>query len=525
MNVTQNTQRVAIIGGGPAGLVAAKSLLEEGLQPIVFEQSSNVGGQWNATAPHSGIWTSMRANTSKITTCFSDFAYEEPVHMFPTHQQIHAYLLQYADRFHLNQHIHLNSRVNRVSRADNEGWFVQSTTEGESQKDEIFSHVIVASGRYNKPQIPQVKGLERFKGSGGVSHTFDYQSNEPFKGKRVLIIGNSISGLEVASEMANEPTISVISSCRKSRYIFTKTLAGIPTDCIVLTRFATLLNRVLPPEVAAEGLKDLLLTHCGNPVQYGGIKPAENILEAGFSQCQWYLAQVAEGKILPKRGVVEVTEESVIFEDGSQEQIDAIVFATGYQINLPFLSNDILQIINADDTHIDLYRQTFHPDLPHLAFIGLYAQIGSYFPTLELQARWIAMTWSGIKPLPSQEQMRAGIREFQEWKQTHFEETLHEMAVMLSNEAGVAPDLLKHPEIAKALLFGPLAPSQFRLDGHGRREDAAQEFAVAASTFGCITSPILDEKQMAGLAMVVDAVKEDQSLASLLQLLQRETIT
>ena len=232
---------------------------------------------------------------------------------------------------------------------------------------------------------------------------------------------------------------------------------------------------------------------------------------------------MAEGKILPKRGVREVTEKTVFFEDGSRETIDAIVFGTGYEMHLPFLARDILKVINADGTHIDLYRHTFHPDLPNLAFIGLYVQIGPYFPMLELQGRWIAMVWSGAKSLPTREKMMDGIREFQEWKLVHYETLFDEVAVMLSAEAGVAPALDKHSELAKALLFGPLASSQFRLDGHGKHEDAAKEFMSAASSFGNITSPYLTDEQMGGLTMIASALKENESIAALLRILKQRS--
>ena len=443
--------------------------------------------------------------------------------MFPTNQQMHAYLLQYAEHFDLHKYVRLNSRVDMVQRAEDGNWLVRSTALGASSKVERFSHVIVASGRFNKPHMPPLTGLETFAGAGGLSYTFDYQDNAPFKGQRVLVIGNSISGLEVASAMATDPTITVLSSCRKPRYIVTKILGGIPADCAAFTRFATLLNRVLAPEAAAQGLKQMILTHCGNPAQYGGLEPVEDLFEANISQCQYYLAHVAEDKIRPKRAAVEVTEDRVTFEDGSQEQIDAIVFGTGYTLQLPFLSPDILHVLNANDTHIDLYQHTFHPDLPHLAGIGLYVQIGPYFPVLELQARWVAMTWSGVQSLPSRAQMMAGIQAFQAWKQMHKETLFHEMAMMLSQQAGVTPQLHKHPELAKALLFGPLAPSQFRLDGHGRRENADKAFAAAASAFGCITSPDLNDEQMAGLVMAARAMPEDTSLAAWLSMLQEAT--
>jgi len=228
MQTTRDGGRVAIVGGGPAGLVAAKSLLEEGLHPTVFERSSNLGGQWNAPGPHSGVWKTMRANTSKVTMCFSDFPFEEELPMFLTNQQAHAYLWKYAKHFGLDECLKLNTRVEIVSRADGGGWLVESKTLEERRGAEVFPHVIIAPGRFNKPRIPTVKGLAKFKGA--TSHTFDYWGNDQFQEKRVLLIGNGISGLEVADELATDPSITVFSSCRKPRYIITKIFGGIPAD-------------------------------------------------------------------------------------------------------------------------------------------------------------------------------------------------------------------------------------------------------------------------------------------------------
>ena len=521
MQTTRDGRRVAIVGGGPAGLVAAKSLLEEGLHPTVFERSSNLGGQWNAPGPHSGVWKTMRANTSKVTMCFSDFPFEEELPMFLTNQQAHAYLWKYAKHFGLDECLKLNTRVEIVSRADGGGWLVESKTLEERRGAEVFPHVIIAPGRFNKPRIPTVKGLAKFKGA--TSHTFDYRGNDQFQEKRVLVIGNGISGLEVASELATDPSITVISSCRKPRYIITKIFGGIPSDCAHFTRFACSLIAPYRRTRLPKLLRTIILKHCGSPEQYGGLKPADNIFEANISMSQYYLAQVAEGKILPKEGLFELTEDTALFADGTSERIDAAVFATGYELSLPFLAQDVQQSIAADGTQIDLYCHTFHPDLPNLAFIGLYVQVGPYFPVLELQARWIAMVWSGIKPLPSREKMMAGIGEFQGWKKAHYETFFHEMAIMLSKEAGLAPALDKHPELSKALLFGPLTASQFRLDGHGRRQGAATEFLAAASAFGNITSPHLSEEQTAALTMIANTVGDEPSLAALLPVLQRRS--
>src|SRR5262245_30356646 len=91
--------RVAVVGAGPSGLVAAKSLKEDGLEPIVFEQANGMGGQWHAPSAYSGIWPGMRANTSKTMDTFSDFPPVESLPMFPRFEDLRDYLRSYAKTF------------------------------------------------------------------------------------------------------------------------------------------------------------------------------------------------------------------------------------------------------------------------------------------------------------------------------------------------------------------------------------------------------------------------------------------
>src|SRR3954470_15984898 len=91
--------RVAVVGAGPGGLAAAKHALEAGFETTVFEASDDLGGQWHATAAHSGIWPGVHTNTSPAMTAFS--APPPPPHhpLHPAAEQIHAYLRDYAERF------------------------------------------------------------------------------------------------------------------------------------------------------------------------------------------------------------------------------------------------------------------------------------------------------------------------------------------------------------------------------------------------------------------------------------------
>src|ERR1700712_2880562 len=97
--------RLAVIGAGPGGLVSAKHALDAGFDVTVFEASDDLGGQWQATAPHSGIWPGMRTNTSRMMTAFSDFPPPDDVELYPLAEQVLAYLRRYSDAFGVTEHI------------------------------------------------------------------------------------------------------------------------------------------------------------------------------------------------------------------------------------------------------------------------------------------------------------------------------------------------------------------------------------------------------------------------------------
>ena len=107
--------KVAIVGAGPSGLVAARYLLMHGFTPVILEPSSRIGGQWNQGAAHSGIWPTMVTNTSRVTTHFSDMSWPQGTQMFPHNRDVQAYLARYAGAFGITERIRSQNRVDRSS--------------------------------------------------------------------------------------------------------------------------------------------------------------------------------------------------------------------------------------------------------------------------------------------------------------------------------------------------------------------------------------------------------------------------
>jgi dimethylaniline monooxygenase (N-oxide forming) len=470
-----------------------------------------VGGQWYGLSNYSGVWPGMRANTSKTLDTFSDFPPAESLPMFPRVEELRDYLRSYAAAFDLNRSIHLKTPVQRIERDDGRWRIVTGDGGGER-----FDGIVVASGRFNRPHWPVIEGIERF--AGEVVHSFHYRGRDAFRGKHVVVLGNSVSGTEIASDLAIDDSIRVTASLRKPRYVIPRVSRGVPSDWRFFTRYSA----YLPMDVVADDLKRLVLDVSGHPSQYGAPAPHENILVAHITLCQHWLAYVAEGRIRCCPAIVGVRGRTVVFADGREEEADTIITATGYDLSLPFLPEDVRRTLNADPTALDLYVHTFHPDLPGLAFIGQYILIGPYAPCVELQARWIAMVWSGMRELPPRDRMARGIEEWREIRKMTSTLLLPPLAVALSQEAGVAPDLAARPEITRHLLFGPLAPAQFRLDGHGRRADALELYKQAIGSFGSDTSPVPTAEELGELRMLVGALGDRApELGAALQTLER----
>lgn len=180
-----------------------------------------------------------------------------------------------------------------------------------------------------------------------------------------------------------------------------------------------------------------------------------------------------------KGNVKEFTETAAIFEDGSREDnIDAVIFATGYSFAFPFLGDSVKVVKN----RVSLYKKVFPPNLekPTLAMIGLIQPLGAIMPISELQARWVTQVFKGLKTLPSQSEMMREITEVQRQIDTRYVESQRHtiqgdyMDVMeeLAELLGVKPNLLSiaftDPKLALQLFLGPCTPIQYRLQGPGK---------------------------------------------------------
>jgi hypothetical protein len=248
--------------------------------------------------------------------------------------------------------------------------------------------------------------------------------------------------------------------------VLQKIVDGVPSDWRWYTHAAALERRSLPRQEWAGRLRERIVRLSGHPADFGAPAPDDDLLVAGHSLCQDYLAQVQRGEIVCCPGIAAVDGRTVTFTDGTEKTVDVLICATGYELDIPYFSDDVRRTIGPQ---FALHHRTFHPRLPGLALIGQFALQGPYFPLLELQARWVVGVWAGDLPEPVPAAVVASLATPPPAVDSH-----HVLALTLAEQAGVAPDLQAQPELTEALLFGPMLPSRYRLRGPGARPDAAE---------------------------------------------------
>jgi dimethylaniline monooxygenase (N-oxide forming) len=286
----------------------------------------------------------------------------------------------------------------------------------------------------------------------------------------------------------------------------------VPTDHRVFTRFHALAEESLPRGEFGAMLKELVLSWAGNPDQYGAPKPAESILDAGLTLSQHFLPLVAEGRIELRPWFDRVDGAQVSFGDGRKEIFDGILFGTGFDLKMPFLDEPTRRVLNIDAERLDLFKHTFHPQLPGLAFVGIWDQSGPMFPPIELQARWLAYVWSGAIAAPTPDELQQGLAESRALRGPQ-KTKMNLMALLFARAAGVEPDPQRWPALKRALLFGPLAPISFRLEGRDALPDAADRFAEEARAFGCMQSSAFQESELQKLRRLADVAVSSQTAA------------
>ncbi|HJQ05795.1 MAG TPA: NAD(P)-binding domain-containing protein [Nocardioides sp.] len=392
---------VAVIGAGISGLTMSKMLADYGVEFATFESSDRVGGNWAFGNPngHSSAYRSLHIDTSKHQLSFKDFPMPEEYPDFPHHTQVKDYLDAYADAFDIRRNIEFENGVVHARRLpEGGGWELETQRTGVRR----FDVLLVANGHHWDPRFAEKPG--EFTGLTMHSHAYiDPRTPHDLTGKRILIIGLGNSAADIAVELSSKTLDNeVVISTRSSAWIVPKYFAGKPADKYYRT------SPHIPFAWQRKFVQVMQPMTAGRPEDYGLPTPNHKFFEAHPTQSVELPLRLGSGDLRAKGDIARFDGSTVHFEDGTAEDFDVVIHATGYNITFPFFDEDV---ISAPENHIRLYKRIFKPGFDDVAFIGFAQSTPTLFPFVECQTRLVAAWLVGRYAPPSEAEMERVIDE------------------------------------------------------------------------------------------------------------------
>jgi hypothetical protein len=371
-----------------------------------FEKGSGVGGNWRFENDNgmSSAYRTLHINTSRGLMAYKTFPMPEDYPDYPNHFQIARYFDDYVDRFGFRDEIRFRTEVKRVEPVDG-AWEVTFEGRDGGRGSERYRAVLVANGHHWDPRWPEppFSGADAFEGE--QVHVHHYREPEVLRGKRVLVlgIGNSATDIAVEASRIAEKTFLAM---RRGAYVLPKYMNGKPTDesaSPILTRFPLSVQRFF--------IGRMLGITAGDMTAYGLPQPDHKLLEAHPTVSAELLSRLGHGDIEVKPNIDRFAGgRTVRFADGSEEEIDLVVYCTGYKISFPFFDP---ALVSAEDNRLRLYRRVVSIEHPGLYFLGFIQPLGAIMPIAEAQAEWVADLLGGRAALPSAGEMRKEIADYE----------------------------------------------------------------------------------------------------------------
>ena len=528
---TDNKQRIAIVGAGPAGLVAARWAIHYNLQPTLYDSAPTVGGVWrlesrgsNGETP-SFRWPSNRTKLSRYCVKFHGLPHTVQTEIFPTREQMGTYLERYAAHFGILPFTRLKHRVISAEPIDEDikftRWQISFINESNEKLCEQFDRLIIATGDCAKKFIPKAfQELLTDKNcsfEGQVYHTPIDAPNElsAYSGKNVVIVGNSFSALELLAFIAGnedaEANAKHVTLLRRRPYWIVPKFVPInplknappedqldsqlPFDVLFMRRCVQQEN-IYQQEDESLTFHHMLESLLPNHNLMAGGKFALNprhrsvcftLVGEGFTKNVERIGERLD--VFEKDPVVALEEKSILLASGASVPCDMLVFGTGFESSAhEILSSRVLEALefNSGKCHqkLLLHKMTLHPQLHTISFVGVNE--GLLFMHMEMQARWTAAVFAGRQPPPDPSDpqvqqylsQRRSERDFSnDSRPTLMRGDFVAFADELAQEVGVKPDFARiqeeDPELYSLLWNAPVIGAHYFLEGPDANREAA----------------------------------------------------
>ncbi len=394
--------KVCIVGAGSSGMVACNALRQRGIPYDCFEKGSTIGGNWRFENDNgvSSAYRSLHINSSREAMTYRAHPMPDEYPDYPNHFQVAAYFDEYVERFGLVETITFRTEVVLVEPVQ-DGWEVTVEDADGGRSTERYSAVLVANGHHWNPRWPEppFPGSEDF--AGEQMHAHYYREPDILVGRRVLVLGIGNSAVDIAVE-ASRIAEKTFLAMRRGAYVLPKYLGGKPIDAV-----NPAIASYLPLPVQRFFMSRLLDVAVGDMTAYGLPEPDHKLLEAHPTVSSELLPRLGHGDITAKPNISSFEGgRTVRFEDGSEEEIDLVVYCTGYKIAFPFIDESL---VSTKDNRLQLYQRVVSVENPGLYFIGFIQPLGPIMPIAEQQAEWVGDLLSGRSALPPAAAMRQWI--------------------------------------------------------------------------------------------------------------------
>jgi dimethylaniline monooxygenase (N-oxide forming) len=407
----RSDKRVAIIGAGACGIANAKYLLACGFRVTVFEIGSQIGGMWcyENDNGRSSAYRTLHINTSRGVTRFSDLPFDEETQPFPDHVDMHRYLVRYAEHFEITPHIRFNTPVSQIRPAFDPAtepprWEVE-TGDGTL---EVFDAVIVASGHLTKPmEVPAFQGF-----AGAYLHSHHYREPDAYVGKRVCVVGVGNSACDIASDLCVTSPRCVLVA-RSGVVVLPKLMFG-----QAFTDITAKIQRPWIPRGLRRRLVKFLVWLVHGDMAKLGFKPPSELTHVTSNAT--ICTDIAYRRVEVKHGIEAVDGKTLRFEDGTKEEFDVLIAATGYEVDFDFIPPEVL---TAENNELDLYLRIAPPDWPGLFLQGFFNTDTALNMVFEHQARWVREILLDNAALPNPDEMRGAIAERKTWYASQYKHT------------------------------------------------------------------------------------------------------
>ncbi len=388
---------VCIIGAGPTGITTAKRMKEFGIPFDCYEASDEVGGNWYYKNPNgmSACYQSLHIDTSKWRLAFEDFPVSADLPDFPHHSELFQYFKDYVEHFGLRESIIFNTSVVAAER-DTDGLWTITRSDGEVRTYDVL---MVCNGHHWDPNIPDYPG--EFDGGPHAQPQLQ-RPVRPGRHARQKGSRGRNGQLRLGYCLRTGPEIPR----RQAHRVGSPWSLGTAEISRRCTRRQTDHPRLDAAWSTTVPESSIPRQESGNDGSYGLPKPDHRPpFEAHPPSASGeFLGRAGSGDITFKPAITKLDGKQVHFADGTAEDVDVVICATGYNISFPFFSDP--NLLPDKDNRFPLFKRMMKPGIDNLFFMGLAQPMPTLVNFAEQQSKLVAAYLTGKYQLPSANEMQ-----------------------------------------------------------------------------------------------------------------------